>query len=158
MNIFVLDSDIDTSVKYHTDKHVVKMILETAQLLSTAHRLLDDVPDSSPMYRATHKNHPCAKWVRESSSNYFWAYKFFISLCDEYTYRYGKIHLTDTKLRHVLMTPPANIPSGQLTDWPQCMPDQYKATDAVTAYRNYYNGAKRDLFSWKKRDVPDWVV
>lgn len=156
MNIFYLDKDCVTSAQYHTDKHVVKMILEYSQLLCTAHRLLDDDVDDR-LYRATHKNHPSAKYVRYTDSNYNFVYRMFTALCDEYTYRYGKVHLTDTKLRELLKTPPKNIPVGQMTRMPQAMPDEFKCCDSIIAYRNYYRTAKQHLHTWTKRDVPNFI-
>ena len=157
MNIFYLDRDCVTSAQYHTDKHVVKMILEYSQLLCTAHRILDDDVDDR-LYRATHKNHPSAKYVRYTDSNYNFVYRMFTALCDEYTYRYGKVHLTDTKLRELLKTPPKNIPVGQMTRMPQAMPDEFKCCDSIIAYRNYYRIAKQHLHTWTKRAVPQFIT
>ena len=157
MNIFYLDKDCVTSAQYHTDKDVVKMILEYSQLLCTAHRLLDDDVDDR-LYRATHKNHPSAKYVRYTDSNYKFVYRMFTALCDEYTYRYGKVHLTDTKLRELLKTPPKNIPVGQMTRMPQAMPDEFKCCDSIIAYRNYYRIAKQHLHTWTKRAVPQFIT
>ena len=157
MNIFYLDKDCVTSAQYHTVKHVVKMILEYSQLLCTAHRLLDDDVDDR-LYRATHKNHPSAKYVRYTDSNYKFVYRMFTALCDEYTYRYGKVHLTDTKLRELLKTPPKNIPVGQMTRMPQAMPDEFKCCDSIIAYRNYYRIAKQHLHTWTKRAVPQFIT
>ena len=87
MNIFYLDKDPKKCAEMHCDKHVVKMILEYAQLLSTAHRVLDgnEWADHVGLYKATHKNHPSAIWARESAGNYFWLNKLFQELCKEYT-------------------------------------------------------------------------
>lgn len=160
----------------HVDKHCVKMILEYAQLLSTTHRILDgtlsvgvsktgrkqtryvlsDIRDGL-LYSATHANHPSAKWVRHSDSNYRWLYQLFRELCAEYTYRYGKTHLTDTKLGKLLKNPPKNIPIGEFTPPWRAMPDDYKVDDTMESYRNYYRGAKSNMFSWKGRQTPDWI-
>jgi len=93
MNIFAIDSDPFKAVEYMVDKHVVKMVVETAQILSTAHHVLDN-PINSPLYKKTHVNHPSTVWARQSDSNYSWLYNHFIALLFEYTYRYGKIHKT----------------------------------------------------------------
>jgi hypothetical protein len=161
MNIFYLHPDPKIAAQMQCDKHVVKMILETAQILSTAHRELDgdNVPDT--LYKATHKNHPCSKWVRTSAANYAWAYRHFVALCDEYTHRYGKVHLTDQKLRGVLCAPPRNIQHGfWFRPPPQCMPDDYKQDDAVDAYRAYYQSPEKQRFAtWDKgRPAPTWYV
>lgn len=157
MNIFYLSANPVEAAQMHLDKHIVKMILETAQLLSTAHRLIDGDDIIDPIiYKATHKNHPCAKWCRESLQNYQWLYQLFCALCDEYTFRYNRIHLTDTKLRQVLKTPPKGIPNIGFTTLAQAMPVEYKHSDPIVAYRNYYIGAKNKFAVWTKRAKPDW--
>lgn len=163
MNIFVLDQNPAMAAKYHCDKHVVKMILETAQLLSTAHRTLDGqhqvglspsgrkqqqwiLPDEREiyLYKATHVNHPCAIWCRETLTNYNWLYTLGIELCYEYTRRYNKIHLCQTKIfdEWLSLSPDALKKKSGLTPFAQAMPDQYKNTDPVVAYRNYYINEK----------------
>jgi hypothetical protein len=156
MNLFVLDYNPKLAVQYHNDKHIVKMILETAQLLSTAHRLLDGYVGDE-IYKSTHKHHPCAVWVRKSSSNYLWAFELFIELLDEFQFRYKKIHLS-SRLVEKLSNLPHNIPIGGLTKFALAMPDEFKKPDAVESYRAYYNGAKRHLFGWKNRQVPEWII
>ena len=160
MNLFYLHPDPTIAAQMMCDKHVLKMILETAQMLSTAHRELDgdDVPDV--LYKATHKNHPSSKWVRASAANYAWAYDHFVALCDEYTHRYGKTHLTDKKLRGALSAPPRGIQCDSLAPVPppQCMPDEYQQADTVEAYRAYYQSPDKQRFAaWaKSRPAPDW--
>jgi len=175
MNIFYLDKDPITCAQMHCDKHVVKMIIELAQLLSTAHRVLDgeEYIDASSnrkikrwrlnnsyeniLYKATHVNHPSAVWVRESEQNYIYTYNLFVALCDEYTFRYNKVHMTDTKLRKVLATTPRNSVSSGFTQPAQAMPEHCKDADSVTAYRKYYILEKKDILSYKKRNVPIWI-
>lgn len=157
MNIFILSTDPQKAAVFHNDKHLVKMILESAQLLCTAHRVLDVNPHPD-LYRATHINHPCSKWVRETDCNYNWLNMLFVHLCDEYTFRYDKVHLSYTKLHRLLCFPPDNIPRGPLTQFAQAMPDKYKNSDVVTAYRNYYLSEKRSFSKWTKRNTPDWFV
>ena len=160
MNLFYLHTDPTIAAQMMCDKHVVKMILETAQMLSTAHRELDgdeNVPDT--LYKRTHKNHPSSKWVRASAANYAWAYDHFTALCDEYTHRYGKTHLTDKKLRGALSAPPRGIQHGfWFSEPPQCMPDEYKQDDTVEAYRAYYQSPDKQRFAaWTKtRPAPGW--
>ena len=157
MNIFYLHTDPRVAARYHNDKQVVKMILESAQMLSTAHRELDDDVDDI-LYRSTHKNHPSTKWARENITNYMWLYFLFEALCDEYTHRYGKVHLTDKKLRNILQHNPKNIsPDSSFIQPPQCMPDEYKIEgNSVKAYRNYYMGEKSGFAKWSKRRKPLW--
>jgi len=156
MNIFVLDADPVKAAQMQCDKHVVKMILETAQMLSTSHRVVDESDDEG-LYKTTHKNHPCSIWTRLTDSNYNWLFKHFIALCDEYTYRYGKVHLTDIKMREKLKCPPKNIPKGDLTSFAKAMPDDIISDNVVEAYRKYYLEYKADIARWEKtRKAPDW--
>ena len=173
MNIFYLDHSPKLAAEYHCDPHVVKMILEVAQLLSTAHRVIDGtkfVSSSgrkkttwvhptldSVLYKATHVNHPSAVWCRETSENYSWTYSLFKELCREYTFRFGKVHATDQKLSNVLSTLPANITVGGLTPIAQAMPDYCKDSDPVQAYRDYYAIDKQRLLRYTKRTMPQWL-
>jgi hypothetical protein len=142
MNIFFIHKDPQVCAEAMTDKHIVKMIIETAQLLSTAHHILDPEKDHTMYYKVTHMNHPSAVWARETHSNYEWLYRHFIALCDEYTKRYQKVHLTDTKLRDLLKKYPLNIQKGAMTEIKVAMPDQYHRDDKVSAYRQYYTKEK----------------
>jgi hypothetical protein len=180
MNIFYLDKDPQICAQMHNDKHVVKMILEYAQLLSTAHRVLDGFPQrlcrensgrqytgyslpdhrDAVLYSATHINHPSAVWVRQSSQNYYWLFALWCHLMDEYTFRYGKVHATK-RLYDDLYHYPKNIPLGIFTEPTPAMPDDVKiAGDVRASYRNYYNVSKRNLASWKgkinSRPTPEW--
>ena len=154
MNIFFLDYDVKKCAEAHIDKHVVKMILEYAQLMSTAHRVLDGA-ESDTLYKSTHKNHPCGIWIREDKANYNYVYSLFLELCDEYRRRYGKTHLTETKLADILETPPENMPDVGMTTPAQAMPDECKDEDPVVAYRNYYRKHKSEIASWKTKQ-PTW--
>jgi hypothetical protein len=177
MNIFYLDKDPTICAEMHVDKHCVKMILEYAQLLSTAHRVLDgnqsvrqsktgrsqkfwklDDSRDDILYSATHINHPSAIWVRQSVENYVWLYRMFIALMDEYTYRYGKIHAC-SKLIEPLSHRPKNLQKGSFTEPTPAMPDNYKVVgDSISSYKNYYLGDKTRMFSWKNRPTPSWVT
>ncbi len=177
VNIFYLDHDVTTCAKMHVDKHCVKMILEYAQLLSTAHRVIDGIqsvgvsktgrkqtqyvlPDDreSSLYSATHINHPSAVWARHSASNYAWLFQMFVALMDEYTHRYSKVHACN-RLTGYLRRTPNNIVKGAFTQPTPAMPEQYKASgDSIKSYRNYYLGEKSQMFAWKFRDVPAWIV
>ena len=151
MNIFVLDTDPKTCAVYHNDKHVVKMILETAQLLCGVHWVLG----SEAPYKLSHKNHPCAIWSRESLSNYLYLCDLGLELCKEYTYRYGKRHKSQDIIEWCLVNKP-NINDIGFTTPPKAMPDEYKVTDVIESYRNYYRGAKIDFAKWKNRETPNW--
>jgi hypothetical protein len=118
------------------------MVLEAAQLLSTAHHISGD---GNVPYKKTHMNHPSAVWVRESIPNYLWCYNYMLELGKEYTRRYGKKHLTILKCEIALSNPPKTITNTLFTDPPQCMPNEYKDADAVKGYQNYYIHGKSHL-------------
>lgn len=180
MNIFYLDHDVTKCAEMHNDKHVVKMILEYAQLLSTAHRVLDGVElegisasgrkrkfwtlgDSRDytLYKATHINHPSAVWIRQSKQNYLWLANMLIALCEEYTHRYGKTHKVERDgLCYVLLKNiPHNIRNSDFTQPTPAMPDNVKiAGDSIKSYRNYYIKNKTHLANWKKRTIPEWYI
>lgn len=156
MNIFYLHHDPKLCAQQTCDKHVVKMIVETAQLLSTAHHVLDG-ETGKQIYKKTHANHPSAIWARKADSNYVWLWCLLVSLCKEYTHRYGKIHLCQRSgLVQRLMELPAGIPVGPFTPPTPAMPDEYKTADALQSYHNYYNGSKSKFATWKQRPVPKW--
>lgn len=150
MNIFVLDTNIRKCAQYHCDKHVIKMILEYAQLLSSVHR----VAGNAVGYELTHKNHPCAIWARASRDNYFWLMELALEVGDEYTYRYGKVHKS---IGIIESLPIPDLPDTGPTAHPKCVADDLKnIPDVVEAYRQYYNKDKAYFCTWKKRDTPNW--
>lgn len=156
MNIFVLDLDPKLAAQQQIDKHVVKMVLETTQMLSTAHWLLG----STGPYRATHAKHPCTIWTAQSLENYSWLAQHGIALAEEYTARYGKTHACESHLRRLAANPPSSFPMTGLQPFAIAMnKEQYGSCvvpgDAVTSYRNYYRAAKAGFASWK-RNQPSW--
>lgn len=155
MNIFYIDRDPDLAAQYHYNSHVVKMILESAQLLSTCHHILDGFKEN--IYRPAHTNHPCTLWSRTSRYNYEWLYRLYISLCKEYTFRFKKIHKSES-LKNFLSIPPQNIPLFEFTMPYQAMPDEYRHPDSLVAYRNYYKIGKKHLSKYTKRDMPSWLI
>ena len=178
MNIFYVDSCPIKSAQYLVDKHVVKMILESAQLLSTAHRVLDGIEyigysqsgrkakrwklndfRDDILYQATHIHHPSNVWVRESSDNYKWLWEHLVALCEEYSFRYDKDHKVMREgLVNVLKTIPNNISRIGFNQPTPAMDERYIISDdSVINYRNYYSFGKSHLFSWKRRDKPDWL-
>jgi len=176
MNIFVLDNDPAVSARMMCDKHVVKMIVETAQMLSTVHRYLDgqqyiDVSANNRrikrwnhpthdhiLYKSVMLNHPCTVWARTSHMNYDWLAQHGMALCHEYDHRYNNYHMTTRLMRWLLIVPPKNIPRGKMTPFAQAMPDQYKSQNAVEAYRNYYLGEKAGFAKWTNREIPEWFT
>lgn len=152
MNIFVLDEDPVKAAHYHCDKHVVKMILETAQILCTVHHKAGtpNVP-----YRATHKQHPCTVWASESMHNYMWLLKLGEALCEEYRLRYGKQHKTRAVLQWCRdHTSCIHWPEKQKTAFAQAMPEKYRQEDPVKAYREYYQGEKAHFATWRPPSNP----
>lgn len=153
MNIFWLDKDPVLCAQYHNDKHIVKMPLELAQLLCTAHH---EYGTATPqMYKPTHRNHPCAIWVRESPENYFRTYKLYVALLIEYEHRYGRKHKSG-ELSAILALAPNTHITDSSTEPPQCMPDDCKHEDYIQAYRQYYRQHKRSIADWTRRADPPW--
>ena len=150
MNIFVLHNDPSTAAQMQCDKHVVKMILETAQMLCTVAHGKDFVAP----YKATHKNHPCTLWAALSVQNWNWLVDHGLALCAEYTKRYGKIHKSQQHIEWCQQIP-ITLPSIGLTPFAQAMPVEYKDSCAVTAYRAYYHGEKARFAKWKTQP-PSW--
>lgn len=110
-------------------------------------------------YLATHVNHPSAKWVRESSSNYEWLYSLFVELNLEFLYRYpgkDKIHKTFSEFNNFLSKLPKNISIGNFTNMALAMPEQYRTNNAIESYRQYYIKEKHNLANWKLRGKPSW--
>ena len=154
MNIFFLSFDTKKCAEYHCDKHVVKMVLETAQLLCGAHW----VSGSEAPYKLSHKNHPCAIWTRQSLSNYLYLCDLGLELCKEYTYRYGKKHKSQDIIEWCLVNKP-NIQDIDFTSPPMAMGDEYKIdNDVIESYRNYYRQAKKSFVNWKNRQIPEWFI
>jgi len=177
MNIFYIDEDPIQAAQWMVDKHVVKMILESAQLLSTAHRILDgrevegksktgrkvrrwilDDSRDEVIYTATHINHPSAIWCRESVENYNWLVDHFFALMQEYTHRYEKTHKCFGDLSYMLQSPPNNLKEWDWTPMPSAMADEYKISDdPLTNYRNYYKIGKSNMHKWTNREKPEWI-
>jgi hypothetical protein len=180
VNLFYLDHDLDRCAEYHIDKHVTKMILEAAQLLTTTlwvdkhigfcprkltkeeNALLTDLKRTEPpidqrvftRYLPTHTNHPSAIWVRSSLEHYYWTVNYANALDSEAQWRGYKPHASCVEVNRLPL--PENLPNLGFTPPTQAMPDEYKHLDTVTAYRNYYKGAKSDIARWTRRDLPDW--
>jgi len=151
MNIFKLDESPVVSAKYACDKHVVKMILESAQMLCAVH------PEGAAPYKRSFYNHPCTKWVRESARNYEWLLLHAYALCDEYTRRYGKVHKTEKVIKWCDNNRP-ELPNTFPTEHPICMPDYCKTESVVESYRKYYINEKAKFAKWKDGNIPFWFV
>jgi hypothetical protein len=172
MNLFILNEDPIIAAQQQCDKHVVKMTLESGQMLSTAHRLLDGTEyfELNAKGRKLRRwrlddereiKHPCTEWTMESSANYYWHYDHFEALAKEFEYRFGKQHSTWVDLKDTLKYLPANMPlKNHQTPFrlamganPECMDND----NPVESYRNFYV-TKRARFEmkWSKRVIPDW--
>ena len=144
MNIFYLHQDPVKAAEYQYNKHVVKMVLESAQILCTVHhKYMGD--DADVPYKSTHKNHPSTLWAGQSAQNYEWLYRHFVALCEEYEKRYGKEHLSYTKCKDKVNMLPGGMLETGLTDMPQAMPDEYKDDCSIQAYWNYYINGKKHI-------------
>jgi len=152
MNIFILDNDIEKCARAMIDKHIVKMPLEHAQMLSTACR----ISGVDYGYKATYKNHPCTIWTRTSKENFIYLVNLTLAIGKEYQIRYG-LHKNHAAVEVVKEMPIPDLPSLGLTPFAQAMPVEYKHADAVQAYRAYYMGAKRNIATWKT-NPPNWFI
>lgn len=153
MNIFVLDLDPVVCAAYHNDRHVVKMITESAQMLSTACRTTGlDVG-----YQITHLNHPCSLWVRESQENWIWLWRLAKFLNIQWKERFNHSDRDHKSFDIIFSLPIPPLPRNGLTPFAQAMPEQYRNDDPVQAYRSYYMGEKRHIAQWKN-GIPEWWV
>lgn len=154
MNLFILDYDLDKNAQYHVNKHM-KMILEATQILCTTFHL----QGVKAPYMPTHPQHPSTIFARSSSENFQFVIDYVYALSKENIIRYDKVHKSSLLLkwfeenRHLL-----TFPKVKLTEFALAMPDQYKTSDAVQSYRNYYNGEKRHIFKWTNREKPEWII
>ena len=153
MNVFILDKDMEKSVIYHPDKHIVKMPLEATQLLCNAFHL--PYKDIKGLYKLSHIHHPLNKWVIESVNNWIWLRDYVLLMGKEYTYRYGKHHKS-VELAQGLPIP--DLPKINMTPFIKCVPKEFKELDVIDAYRHYFIRDKQHLKKYTKRDIPDWWV
>jgi hypothetical protein len=159
MNLFVLDSDFDKCAQFHIDKHIVKIPVETAQVLCTANW----INGKEAPYKLSHKNNPISLWVAASQQNYDWTINYGLALCAEYTYRYGRIHASEAVIKWCYVNRPI-LPNIGLTPHYQAMPECLRVSgDAVSAYRKYYvnckvyDNAGNPMLKWTKRNKPEWI-
>lgn len=151
MNIFILDYDKQKSASYHCDKHVVKMVTETAQMLCTGLHM----HNINAKYKPTHKNHPCTIWAASSRSNWLWLKEFGLYLYEEYRFRYNnKLHKAGEVIKNL---PEPLFEDMGLTNFALAMPEIYKCSDVVKSYRDYYLNEKYELFHYTKRKIPYWI-
>jgi len=157
MNIFVLDRNPVKSAQYHCNKHVVKMVLETAQILSTVIQKHWNIEPINKLYRPTHFNHPCALWAR-SPENFYWLCKLGLAIGREYTYRYGKTHKSVQIIKNAMeYIDPNVLESTHPSNFVMAMPDKYQSHNVVESYRSYYVGEKSEILEYKRRNKPKWI-
>lgn len=153
MNIFVLDKDPVVAAQMACDKHVVKMILESAQLLCSVYD-----PNTAP-YRRTHYSHPCSIWVRMSRGNYEWLLQYAYALLNEYKFRYNPKR-DHASLKVIdwckLNAQRLRFPSSELTDFALVVPEEVRTNNVVESYRSYYKKNKASFAKWTKRNTPTW--
>ncbi|EGG14627.1 hypothetical protein DFA_10885 [Cavenderia fasciculata] len=170
MNIFILDINQKKNIKYHCDKHVVKLILEAVQMLYCCWHVTQEGDEewkrNAPegYLKVTHKNHRINRWVRTNYASYDFTVSYAKELLSEYEYRYEKKH---SYIRHVdwLSTnkPDKLDKANNLTLMPVAMPDQYKVDpiqtwdDIVASYRAYYIAEKLRFCTYRKGDWPSWL-
>lgn len=160
MNIFALSVNPEEAARWHVDRHVVKMPIEAAQVLSAAHHVLDPstVAGNPAICRKAYAQHSCSVWARSNETRYLWLASLGMWLCAEYTHRYGRVHATQARLEWLVLNPPPSIPpGGDLLPFTLAMPDQYRQADSVAAYRSMYIGSKAHLHRWTGRNPPPWI-
>lgn len=158
MNIFVLDENPKIAASYHNDKHVIKMILESAQMLCTAINFMKG--DQVTLYKSTHLSHPCTTWTRRSLGNWLWLYQLMLELNEEYKLRFNHTedHLSVLKLRdsNILEKAKQCLVNEALTPFALAMPEDCRIKDnPIESYREYYRKYKKDLATWRTK-TPDW--
>jgi len=159
MNIFHLHKDAQTCARYHCDKHVVKMILETGQMLSTAYQR--HMGEDTELYKPAYEKHPMTIWVGNSKGNYLWSLDLLGHLCNEYNYRYNKHHATTVILNKLLKRVDKIADKFEYKNFlipPLCMPNEYKVSNYIQSYRNYYIGEKKRFARYTGVDTPDFML
>ena len=162
MNIFFLHKDPQWAANALCDKHVPKMLLESAQMLSTAVRRYEEDTDTTPLakpiYKSAYPNHPMTKWVGFNRDCFRWALENAVFISQEYCKRFKKLHKSSAVINTIYDNNYIDdIPDGFFKEPPQCMPDEYKDKDYVVAYRKYYMGAKAYFAKWERGvSAPEW--
>jgi len=154
MNIFFLDGNPEIAARMQCDQHVIKMPIESMQMLSAAFHANNQL-DNPSLYAPSYLNHPSTVWVRQSRSHYRWLYRLMVALCEEYEYRYGREHRV-LRFAPDFKEPPRAIVETDFSVPPLCMPDEYKIGSTVIAYRLFYLYDKVRFARWTRRSPPDW--
>jgi len=169
VNIFVLDYEPELAAMWLCDKHVVKMPVESAQMMASALRRHGATDDDMPLtksgtpYRGGYKHHPCTVWAGECQANFWWLFRHAREICRQYSLRYNKVHACEYAILSMgdrLCTLPGRTKNLSLlsrTDFVQAMPDELKRDCPVEAYRNYYRIAKRSIAKYRLGNAPEWL-
>jgi len=160
MQIFILHKDVNINAQFYVDKHVVKILTELCQIISTVYR--KNVPDSwipDFIFKSTHEKHPCVLWCGKNISNFCYCIELAEALYNEYQYRYNKPekHTRAKQIINYFKMVIPSLPCEPISPFAQAIPEQYKSDDAIESYREYYRKEKRHLFKWTKRPIPEWI-
>ena len=156
MNIFYLSHDQTECAKWYVDKHVSKMILESVQIVCNVHHIHGI--ENPALYRPFNPNHPVCQWAAKSLDNYEWIYNLAETLGIEFTLRFGGQHKSIGVLNQLSWEPVFLDQFLGFTAPALCMPDKYKLSDPIDAYRNYYTHGKAHIHKWTKRNPPIWIA
>ena len=158
MNIFYLDADPTRCAEMYCNSHVVKMLLETAQMLCSVHHMTGT--EERIPYRKTHANHPCCIWARSSIQHYLWLVNLGEALSLEYTHRYKKVHKSSHIIRWAAKRLPENLADNNFVEPPQCMPDEFKVPGStIESYKKYYKHKLENprMMAYTNRNVPEFI-
>jgi hypothetical protein len=152
MNIFAVHVDPEVAARSLCDKHVVKMPLETAQMLcAVSWRFYVPAP-----YKVTHPKHPCILWAGETAANWLWLLRHGLALCSEYERRYWRVHASQ-KVLFWCQEHGGRPEEGSQTPFVQALPKELQQEDAVLAYRAYYLRDKARFARWTlPAEPPAW--
>lgn len=156
MQIFYLDTNLKHSVRYHVNKHVVKMPIESAQVLCT---VLRERGEADMSYKSVYRNHPITRWADSNMLNFHWLNLYGLALCKEYRYRWNRVHATESVLANIYQFTMhyGGIGSTFYNEPPMCVSARFKVLSLVNAYRAYYLATKSRLFEWSRRPTPYWI-
>ncbi len=169
MKIYFLDSDPYQCAQYHCDKHISIRILETSNILCSAHvhisnnqinyesEAFQHLPWAITFKIPLAQDNPHCNWIRESIQNYRWLSELGCALCQEYTFRWGRKHKYEICLQWLRLNEP-NLPDIELTRFQLLMPSEYKSDDPIESYRKYYIADKTRIAKWTRREKPYWFI
>jgi hypothetical protein len=160
MNIFAIEGNEETgeidwekSAQSQDNLRVVKMILESCQIMST---VINEQGLKAP-YRSFNPKHPSCLWAAESLSNYMNLAIHCQAMIDEYQHRFGKTHKCEAVLHTLVeMCDPDLFPAMEPTPLRLAMPDEFRSNNPVVSYRKFYASKPRLRYSMDK--IPSWMA